>query len=202
MSLRERKAAKKKEEILRSALSLISEKGYYATTMEDIAANLLMTKGSVYYYFKDKQDLVFQSYLMLLEESSERFEVIQQKNLPIIDKLRETMNSHISCLLSERSGFELGLKPEQFFTDEQLKVVAEKREEYAGYFEKLIIEGKEAKIFQDVDVKIVRNIILGAMNWLLQWYSPNGKLNSDEMADVVSNYLLRMLLESDDIVTK
>lgn len=194
-SLREKKAAKKKEEILSSALSIISEKGYHATTMEDIAANLLMTKGSVYYYFKDKQDLIFQSYLLLLNEGSKQFEKIGQKNISIIDRLKETMNTHMSLILNERAAFELGYKPEQFFEGKQLEMVIEKREEYAGYFECLIEEGKEAGLFNDVNVKIVRNIILGAMNWLLQWYSPQGKFDPDEMADVMSDYLLRILIK-------
>lgn len=59
MNLRERKTAKKKEDILRSASLVISRKGFRQTTMEDIAAELLMTKGSLYYYFKNKEELLF-----------------------------------------------------------------------------------------------------------------------------------------------
>lgn len=59
MSLREQKAAKKKEDILRSASLVISRSGYHNATMEDIAAELLMTKGSLYYYFKNKEELLY-----------------------------------------------------------------------------------------------------------------------------------------------
>ena len=52
-SFKERKIAKKKEEILRAAAEVFIEKGYHGTTMEEIAARLLMTKGSMYYYFKN-----------------------------------------------------------------------------------------------------------------------------------------------------
>ena len=76
LSLRRKKAEKKKEDIIQSALSIISEKGYHATTMEDIAAKLLMTKGSVYYYFKDKQDLLFESQKMLMEQSIANIEKV------------------------------------------------------------------------------------------------------------------------------
>ena len=58
MSLREKKAARKKEEILRSASLVIARNGYQNATIEDIAAELLMTKGSLYYYFKNKEELL------------------------------------------------------------------------------------------------------------------------------------------------
>ena len=58
-SLRAQKIAKRKQEILRSAASVLAEKGYHGATMEEIAAKLLLTKGSMYNYFKNKDDLLY-----------------------------------------------------------------------------------------------------------------------------------------------
>lgn len=193
MSLRERKTAKKKEDILKSAIQVIAEKGYHATTMEDIAAKLLMTKGSVYYYFKDKQDLLYQSYKMLLEQSNETIEEIQQKNISVNQKLENAMIAHIEFLITERSGFESGMKPEHFFEGEQLDIILELRSKYANSFDQIIEEGIESKVFSEVDVKVVRNIILGAMNWVIQWFSPEGKKGKEDIAQLISNYLMRIL---------
>lgn len=195
MSLREKKTAKMKKEILRSAVSIIAERGYHATTMEDIASKLLMTKGAVYYYFKDKQDLLFQSQKMLLSQSIHNVQSIQKMNLPILDRLEKAMVTHIEYLITERSGFNIGAKPEQFFSGEQLAVIMELRNNYSNAIDQLIIEGIEEGVFESVDVKVVRNIILGAMNWVIEWYSPEGKSDKETLAKSISNYLLKILIK-------
>ncbi|WP_067726194.1 TetR/AcrR family transcriptional regulator [Oceanobacillus damuensis] len=195
MSLREKKTAKKKEEIISTAVSIIAEKGYQRTTMEDIASRLLMTKGSVYYYFKDKQDLLFQSHQLLLERSIENIHDIQQLDIPITEKLKQSMIAHIDHLISEKSGFELMLKPEQYFSDYQLQEIQKLREDYSRCFDQLIAEGIGTGIFVSLDKKIVRNLVLGAMNWITQWYSLDGKLGKEEMSETISDYLMRILIK-------
>lgn len=195
MSLRQKKAAKKKEDIIKSAVSIIGEKGYHNTTMEEIASKLLMTKGSVYYYFKDKQDLLYQSQRMLLQESIAHIETIQDKELPIKEKLQKTMIVHIEYLISERTGFAMGAKPEQFFAGGQLEGILQLRNQYSQYMDQLLLEGMKTGVFDSVDIKIVRNIILGAMNWVIEWYSPEGNMDKNALAKIISNYLLRILIK-------
>lgn len=195
MSLRERKVAKKKEDILRTAVHVLSEKGYHGTTIEEIATKLLMTKGSVYYYFKDKQDLLYQSQLMLLGRSIESIEAILCQDLSVIEKLRKAMIVHIDYIISERSGFEMMVKLEQFFSTKQKEEILQLRDDYGKSFDRLIQAGIEENVFGSVDVKIVRNIILGAMNWITQWYSENGKKGKIELAESISDYLLHLLIK-------
>lgn len=196
MSLHERKTAKKKEDILRISVSVLSEKGYDGTTMEEIASKLLMTKGSVYYYFKDKQDLLYQSHIMLLERSIENVEGVRHQELPVKDKLRRAMIVHIEYILVERSGFEMMIKPEQYFSSPQIETIFQLRDDYGKCFDALILEGIEADAFGSVDVKIVRNIILGAMNWVTQWYSDDGKKDKTEIAEDITDYLLQILIKN------
>ncbi|MFD1039772.1 TetR/AcrR family transcriptional regulator [Virgibacillus byunsanensis] len=194
MSLRERKSAKKKEEIIRSAVSILSEKGYHGTTMEEIASKLLMTKGSVYYYFKDKQDLLYQIQLMILHQSITNMNDIQKLDLPVSDILRKAMIVHIEYLISEKSGFELMINPEEIFSTSQLDEIFRLRDEYGMCFDQLIVQGIDKGDFVSVDIKIVRNIILGAMNWVTQWYSYEGKMNKTEIATMISEYLMQILI--------
>lgn len=195
LSLREKKAAKKKAEMIRSALSIIEEKGYHATTMEDIASKLLMTKGSVYYYFKDKQDLLFQSQKMLLTQCITNIEEIRAKDLDISEKLRKIMVVHIEYLITERTGFAMGSKPEQFFSGDQLKGILQLRDQYSKHIDDILQEGIAEDVFTAVDIKIVRNIILGAMNWVIEWYSPTGVKDKTELAESIADYLLRILIK-------
>ncbi|MEK4025014.1 TetR/AcrR family transcriptional regulator [Sporosarcina sp. FSL W7-1283] len=195
MSLRQKKITKKKEDILRTAVSILAGKGYQGTTMEEIASSLLMTKGSVYYYFKDKQDLLYQSQLMLLQQSLVNIKTIQQENLPVEDRFKKAMVAHITYLLDEKSGFEMMVKLEQIFSTEQLEEIFQLRNDYEKCFDQLILEGINEEVFEAVEITIVRNTILGAMNWVTQWYSPEGKKDPIEIAETVSGYLTRILVK-------
>src|SRR5699024_6101355 len=172
------------------------EKGYTGTTMEDVAAKRLMTKGSVYYYVKDKQELLYQSQKMLLEKSIENIEAIKQaQDLPVIERLRKSMIVDIEYLISERSGFETMVEPERYFSATQVEKTIKLRNTYENNSDQLITEGIERNIFASLDIKIVRNIIVGAMNWVIQWYSPKGEKDEIEIAELISDYLLRILIK-------
>lgn len=194
MSLREKKIERKKQEIIESAISIIGEKGYHATTMEEIANNLLMTKGSIYYYFKDKQDLLYQSQVMILENSIENIQNIIDQDLPIKEKFHKMMYIHIEYLIRERTAFGIGTRPEQFFEGEQLESVLGLRKTYSKFLDLLIEQGIKEKEFVPIDVKIARNLVLGAMNWVVHWYSPDGEKDESELAKTMSDYLLKILL--------
>ena len=70
MKLSEKRTLKKKEQILLTAITVVNQRGYDGATMEEIAAELLMTKGSLYYYFKNKSDLMYQCHSFVLSQAT------------------------------------------------------------------------------------------------------------------------------------
>jgi AcrR family transcriptional regulator len=197
-SFRAQKMAKKKQEILRSAAAVLIEKGYQGTTMEEIAAKLLMTKGSMYYYFKNKDDLLYQCHQMIMEISLEGIEKAVVSNLSPIEKLKKAIKAHILLATREKAMFMALAKPNHNFSDEQLKEVLALRKSYSQYFDQIIIEGIEKNVFDRVDVRMVRLIILGALNWIQEWYDQSGPQTADEIADAYAAYLLKMLITKKD----
>lgn len=195
MSLREKKKAKKKAEILQSALTILAEKGYHGTTMEDIASHLLMTKGALYYYFKDKQELVYESQVKLLNKSIENVQNICKTDQLPIEKLRKMIKLHIDYLIRNKSSFELMAKPHEIFSPDQLIQIFRLREAYARVYDELLREGSKAGAFSlpNNEIKIVRNLLLGAMNWVTQWHDAAGEKNISEFVESVTNYLLRLV---------
>lgn len=193
MSLRTLKTKKKKTEIIQSATSIIEDKGFHNTTMEDIAANLLMTKGSLYYYFKNKQDLLFQSQVLLLEQSIGNIESIIEFNTNPENALKKAITTHIEYLIEEQATFAMGVSPEQFFTGDQLDTILELRHNYAQHVDQLLLDMMEEKAIETKDVKLVRNLLLGAMNWMIEWYSPQGKWSPDELAEKMTIYLMKIV---------
>lgn len=194
-SLRSKKIAKKKQEILRSAAEVLAEKGYHGTTMEEIAAKILMTKGSMYYYFKNKEDLLYQCHKMIMDICLEKIEQIVNSDLSPLEKLKSAIKSHIILATSEKSMFLIMGKPYQKFSDDQLYEVRELRRNYGHYFDRILNEGIEKQEFESVDIKITRFIFLSALNGLLQWYKQEGPLTGEEIADMYADYLLKMVVK-------
>ena len=86
-------------------------------------------------------------------------------------------------------------KPNHNFSDEQLKEVLALRKIYSQYFDRIINEGIEKQVFENVDVKMVRLIILGALNWIQEWYDQDGPQSAEEISDAYAAYLLKMLIK-------
>lgn len=193
MSLREKKIAQKQKDILRSAAKILANKGYHGTTMEEIAANLLMTKGAMYYYFKNKEDLLYQCHQMVMDESLKRIQKIFNSTHTPDKKLSMAIKSHIELLTNEKSIFMVMDKPSQYFSGAHLEEITGLRRKYATYFDLILQDGIDQKIFSEFHVPTIRMIILGALNWIQQWYQTDGEKSSEEIAEIFSTYLLKMV---------
>jgi len=200
LSLRAKKTARKKAEILQSALTLLADKGYHGTTMEDIASHLLMTKGALYYYFKDKQELVYESQIKLLNKSIDNIKSVLHKEVSTPEKLRQVIQLHVQYLVENKAGFELMAKPSEIFSEQQLAEIFRLRDRYATYYDVLLHEGVANRSFnvKKDEIKIARNLLLGAMNWVTQWYSPHGSKTVTEFAEAVTSYVMRMIFNEDE----
>ena len=194
MSLRERKAAKKKEDILRSASLVISRNGYHNATMEDIAAELLMTKGALYYYFKNKEELLYSCHDLILSAAMRQVEAIYLEELSSVEKMKKAVKTHLDIAIREKEVFNLIVKPEQLFSEENIVEIIQKRDQYAKIFDRIIAEGMKRGEFNVSNNKMARMIILGATNWVQVWYSPEGKLGKEEIEDIYAEYFLKMLV--------
>jgi AcrR family transcriptional regulator len=193
MGFRELKSAKKKEDILRSAAKIVSKKGYHGATMEDIAAELLMTKGALYYYFDNKDDLVYQCHDLILSTAITTLKGYLSSSISSAEKFRKAVEIHIDYAITEKETFNMIIKPQQTFTEERLIPILEKRQAYANIFDEIIQQGIDAGEFSVSEVKMARMMILGAMNWIQQWYLPGGKKNKEEITEVYYEYLLKLL---------
>ena len=193
MKLSEKKLKKKKEEIILSAVKIVNEKGYQGATMEEIAAELLMTKGSLYYYFKNKEDLIFQCHIVVLEQATLELKSIFNKEISNEQKLKLMITSHIQYAIEKKETFNMIIKPEKTFQADQLEPILQKRNEYSSCFDRVIEEGMKTEEFKIKEMKMARMILLGAMNWIQQWHKPNGDKTVEELQEIYSEYLLKVM---------
>ena len=139
MKLSERKTLKKKEQILMTAIAVVNKRGYDGATMEEIAAELLMTKGSLYYYFKNKGDLMYECHKFVLSDAMGALEIALNEEGTAEEILRRMISSHIDYAIEEKETNNLIIEPRRFFDEEQLGPVLQLRKKYSSYFEFLTV---------------------------------------------------------------
>lgn len=183
----------RKDQILSSAITVIKRKGFSSTKMEDIATELDMTKGSIYYYFKNKDDLVYECHKLILSMATKDLESILFENDTAENKLRKMIEVHIDYAIEEKEIFYLIVDPKKTFNKDQLDSVLKLRKYYARLFDRVIQLGIEKKEFNVYHPVLMRMIFLGAMNWIQQWYNPDGEFDRQEIKDYFANQLIRLL---------
>jgi AcrR family transcriptional regulator len=192
-SLREERVTEKKREILEAASRVFRRKGLHASGMRDIAAELDMAVGNLYYYFRDKEDLlafIQQTTLAGLLRLAARVEAL---DLRADRKLWLLIAGHVALLNEEIPGSLAHLEVEAL-GEERRRPIQEGRDEYERTFRRLIDEGIAAGVFRTSDPKVAELAILGAANWSVKWFRPDGGKTAREIGTEMADLLVRGLL--------
>lgn len=192
-TLRELKTEKRKNEILREAINLLAEKGYERTTMEDVAYQLLMTKGSIYYYFENKEAMYFECNMMIIEQSIDIVQSIYEADMSSEEKIHRLIYEYILYQIEEKPVFSLANNLQHIFSEENFAEIVKKRDEFNSIVDKILMQGVENNEFKILDIKMSRFIIMGALNSIQSWYKPEGSKSVHEIAEIFSTELLKTL---------
>jgi AcrR family transcriptional regulator len=194
MSLAEKRAQLKKEEILRSAIKIIRERGVDRATMEEIAAELLMTKGSLYYYFKNKEDIYYSCHQYVLQKTLQLQRSVMARYANASDALDEMIAIHLEAAIEERELFHLLEDPKETFAQTQLEEMLSLRKQYQSLFDEVLQRGVSEGVFRIEHLFITRMTILGALNWTQQWYRESGSLSKEEIQTQFKACIHKLLL--------
>ncbi len=190
----------RREAIIQSVASILRNSPMSSITMEDIANELGITKGNLYYYFKNKQDILFHCHMRSVEISLEALDVAQAHGGTPVQKLRVLLTGHIQSSLRDGFGGRLQTDLEDMRPD-QRKLYVRKRDELEQGVRRLIEEGVRRGEFECPNVKIAGLAILGAINWMPKWYRPSGRFSPAQIAEEMVNYFLRGLMKPGCAIT-
>src|SRR5258706_10917384 len=159
-------------DILKSAARAFRRLGYHGATVEQIAAALHMKKGNLYYYFKNKEAILFACHQYSLDELIRLLEEVERSGLAADDKLRRLIVAFVHTILDELHGTALLLDLEAL-SPAHLKAVIARRDAFDKGVRRVIEEGMEAGVFAHGDPKLLAFALFGAVNWIPRWYSPD-----------------------------
>ncbi|HEX7182061.1 MAG TPA: TetR/AcrR family transcriptional regulator [Thermoanaerobaculia bacterium] len=189
------KVSEKKLEILRAASRVFRDKGLHSTGMRDIAAEMGMAVGNLYYYFEDKEELlafIQETTLASLLELAARVQAVE---LRADQKLYLLIVGHV-VLLNEGTPGSLAHLEVEALGKKWRRAVQARRDEYERSFRKLVEDGIAAGIFRRLDSKVGALAILGSANWTVKWFRPDGGKSAREIGCETAEILVRGLLSS------
>ena len=192
-TLREERVSEKKREILDAASRVFRRKGLHASGMRDIAAELDMAVGNLYYYFRDKEDLlafIQQTTLTSLRSLAAR---VEDLDLRADRKLWLLIAGHVTLLNEETPGSLAHLEVEALGEDRR-RPIQEGRDKYERTFRRLIDEGAAGGVFRTSDAKVAALALLGAANWSVKWFRPGGGKTAREIGRDMADLLVQGLL--------
>ncbi|HWF86246.1 MAG TPA: TetR/AcrR family transcriptional regulator [Vicinamibacterales bacterium] len=176
-------------DILKSAAAAFRRLGYHGATVEQIAAALHMKKGNLYYYFKNKEEILFACHQYSLDRLMELLAEIEEAEATPDQKLRRLIVAFVHTILDELHGTALFLDLEAL-SPAHLKAVIVRRDRFDHGMRQIVEQGIASGLFAASDAKLLSFAILGAVNWIPRWFNPAGPSTSQQIADRFADYLI------------
>jgi AcrR family transcriptional regulator len=186
-----------KETIRSIAINLFFKKGYFATSISDIAKGSGIQKASIYYHYNSKEDLLFH----ILKVTMDELTAYLKQCLAMVEGTEQRMRAAVRAHVC----FHLERQQENFIANSELRGLTSghhreivcKRDEYEKIFQGLISQGTGEGVFAGGDVKILSYAILTLCTAGAGWYKPGGRLTVDEIADIYENFIISGLRQGD-----
>jgi TetR/AcrR family transcriptional regulator, cholesterol catabolism regulator len=176
-------------QILQSAAVAFRRLGYHGATVEQIATSLRMKKGNLYYYFRNKEEILFACHQYSLDRIIDLLDDIAQSDDEAEMKLRRLIVAFVHTILDELHGTTLLIDLEAL-TPAHLRTIIAGRDRVDRGMRQIIADGAAAGAFGQSDAKLMSFAIMGAVNWIPRWYKPAGPASSQEIADRFATYLV------------
>jgi len=176
-----------RQEILRTAARLFQQRGYDATSMNDVAAALKLSKGGLYHHFQSKDEILFEIMNHAMEITQERVLDPVRGIADPEERLRSLIRRHIEVVLSPRDREITVMLHENHPLPPALrKRINTRKKDYVHFVESLIAEvQKDAQRIRTsraaVSPRAAAFALLGMINWIYQWYKPEGELQANNL---------------------
>ncbi len=184
----------RKQEIVRVAARLFSERGYHGTSIQHVADALGLQKGSLYTHIGSKEDLLF----AVVNEGADRFlerghRAVELEAFAAV-RLRRLLVSHIETAIEHLDAATVFLNEWRYLSDDRRERVQMKRDLYENMVRRIIDDGIKAGEFRaDANVRFASRLVLSAGNWTYAWFKPGGALGPTEIGEKFADLLIRGL---------
>jgi AcrR family transcriptional regulator len=192
-AMREEILAYKRERILEEAVKLFYQRGFTGTTLDDIAAELGVTKPFIYTHFRSKTDLLAALCKPTIELSLEAVADAAKSPGSPTARLHRAIVDFTQVVLSRQANIAIYFREEKNLAPDALAEINTLRKRFDRVLSNLLTEGVAAGEFDISDVNLTALAIGGMISWAYTWHRPEGRLALEDMCQRMADLALQMV---------
>lgn len=184
-----------KAKLKEGSILLFEEKGFSETSVQDIAEAAGVTKGTFYYYFQSKEQLLMDIHSDYIGDLLERQESILQLRTSSREKITGIIGLLIGDIQQHGPSGRVFFREMRHLKRDNAEAVKGKREQFRLNIEELLRKGVASGEFRpQIQPDMAAFAILGATNWSYQWFNPAGSIPAGELAGIFSDMILNGII--------
>jgi TetR/AcrR family transcriptional regulator, cholesterol catabolism regulator len=180
----------RKEQVIKAAEKLFKEHGFEGASMRDLASSLDIEAASLYSHIKSKDEILETICFRMADELIKSIDEVNDLYFNAEEKLRMAITNHVKIIARDLDASSVTLKEWRHLTKPKLKEFITLRNRYEEGFTKILVNGEHENVFDAPDKKFAVLTILSAVNWIVEWYNPKGKMTPDEIAEHLADFIL------------
>lgn len=180
----------RKEQILQVATVLFSQKGYVAASMRDLAELLNIKPASLYSHYESKDEILWEIARRCARDFHVAIQPIVAQDLAPYAKLRAMLEAHVAAIIRNMDAAAIFFTQWKRLKEPHHAAYAQSIREYEEAFAKVLEAGMESGDFRTGKAKFITSVLLSGVNWIHQWYRPDGNMSSEEVTEQLTQLLL------------
>jgi AcrR family transcriptional regulator len=189
---RPRPRRKRDEEVLDAAAKVFAERGYSEASVQDVADELGILKGSLYHYIRTKEDLLFWLLEAVHKDVEEILEqVAAEEGLGPLERLSLYVRRQVLYNLDNLRRISIYYHDMDRLSEDRLAKIVSQRHAHEKFVNGLIREAQDQGLADpSLDARVLTNCLFGTVIWTYRWYRPNGRTSRERIADLCANFTL------------
>ncbi len=193
-SLKSRRSDNRLPDILKAAARLFAQRGYAATSMRDIAVEVQMIAGSLYYFFASKEELLLAVYKEGVKQlEANAHDAIANEDAPWL-RLESLCRAHLETVLRDGDFAQVLVRVLPNDVPALSNRLKDCRRGYEDIFRSVIAQ---LPLQPGSDRKAIQLMLIGSLNWAVLWFNPNGRYSPR----VLARKFVKLVKEAQDVKT-
>ena len=188
--------ARMKERIKAVAIHLFYRKGYFATSMSDIARRAGIQKSSIYYHYANKEDILVDIFTTTMRDLNDSLNFHLKNARSAKERMRAAILSHIIFHIEHQKEAIIADSELRGLTVNNYKTILQMRDDYERKFQQVIKEGVDDGSYKVPDYKIISYGIITMCTAVCTWFKRSGRLSKKEVAQIFADFILNGLRDS------
>jgi len=175
--------------VLNAAVKSFNERGFHSTSLDDVAASLNVTKPTVYYYFANKDEILFECVKLGLEGIRDAAHAVEVGGGSGLERLTALMRNY-ALIMTHDFGMCVTRTADHELSPEARVRFRKLKRAIDDTVRQVVEDGMRDGSLQTGDSRLVTFTLTGALNWIARWFNPKGALSRQQIADGVVGTLL------------